>query len=171
MFLSSIPIRLWWTTMVLTEGIICCFAADGWLISCVITAAVVQLRGWLSFLMFEALLLSCFCFVLFLQSVKHPVALWSGHRLWFLHHKGSSEHFSLDAVLTPSPDLSPRGSWKDQSEFKADCSSVWSAGRSGVTWPRRRGTTARKSMRTSLLASWGKEVTWDRAAAHKYWWD
>lgn len=30
-------------------------------------------------------------------------------------------------------------------------------GRSGVTWPRRRGTTAPKSMRTLPSASWGEE--------------
>lgn len=43
-------------------------------------------------------------------------------------------------------------------ELKPDSVCLCAAGRSGVIWPRRRGTTAPKSMRTSPLANWGEEA-------------
>lgn len=42
------------------------------------------------------------------------------------------------------------------------------AERSGVTWPRRRGTTAPKSTRTLPSASWGEEALTSSATS---WWD
>lgn len=44
-------------------------------------------------------------------------------------------------------------------ELKPDSDCLCAAGRSGVIWPRRRGRTAPKSMRTSPSANWGEETT------------